>query len=140
MCCLIAAIAKNKKLKKKLLYYDVTIQKDGPNPEKRLQPEYLNKDGALSSILMFVAADSADTCKSGLWKHSRGPRQWARVLHYSVIPPKLRTEKQNFGCLCCRLSCSFLPTVTTNQSNVSGGGQRLKPGWTLKGRANFIRI
>lgn len=42
---------------------------------------------------MFVAADSADTGKSRLWEHSRGPGRWACALHHLVIPLKLRNEK-----------------------------------------------
>lgn len=48
---------------------------------------------------MFVAADSSDTGKSRLWKHSRGPERWARVLHYSMIPLKLRNEKEKLWML-----------------------------------------
>lgn len=42
---------------------------------------------------MFVAADSADTGKSRLWKPSGGPGRWVHILHSSVIPLKLRSEK-----------------------------------------------
>lgn len=104
----------------------------------RLPTEYLNKDGAFSSILMFVSADSADTGKSRLWKHSGGPGQWARILHYSVIPLKLRNEKAKLGMLA--FPSKLLISADNQLIACMWRERRIKPGWTLRGRANLMAI
>lgn len=77
---------------------------------------------------MFVAADSADTGKSRLWKPSRGPGRWARVPHYSVIPLKLRSEKAKL----------WMPTkLLISADRLYVGGTMFKTRMDIKRQSKF---
>lgn len=116
----------------KTLHNDVTIWKARLYPEKRLQTEYLNKVDAYRSILMFVAADSADTSKSRLWKPSRGPGRRVRILHSSVILLKLGNKKWKLWML-VPPSKLLVSADRWQRPNWIYVGGCLKPGQTLSG-------
>lgn len=124
----------------KTLHNDVTIWKARLYPERRLQTEYLNKEDACRSILMFVAADSADTGKSRLWKPSRGPGWRVRILHSSVIPLKLGNKKGKLRML-VPPSKLLVSADRWQQPNwIYVGGGCLKPGQTLSGITHLMGI